>query len=163
MKGVPFRQGIPWLIILRQRFSKYVQKTSSRSSSTWELVRNAKSLVPPKTHWIRNSEGGPSWILKIIVLKGHTYGSAGQMSDNERQHDDICAAYLKYFMKHVWRPKSKAFLMKHSLIILMKMKRYFLYSIATEISLVRIGPLSYASLFFLQWPACHPVIDMFKN
>ena len=57
------------------RWSLWFSKVWSRSSNTWELVRNAKLSL--YNHWIRNSEGGPlksvfqqvlPWILMLAKV-----------------------------------------------------------------------------------------------
>lgn len=74
--------------------------------------------------------------------------SAGKVSGKERQYDHRCVAYLKHFMKRMWRPTSKAFSsVTHPLTALMKTKPYFLYSTAPKISRIGIGVVSYSACF----------------
>lgn len=67
----------------------------------WELVRNANSLV---LHLLNQKLWGwdPAKAEESLVLI-----TAGQTSGKEGQHGYMWMAYLKCFMNHVWRPKSR--------------------------------------------------------
>lgn len=158
-----FRQEIPGWLSWSSSPQSLVRRPAAAAALSENLLETQIPGVPPKTYGITNSEGWRPAKASESLSVGSTYNSAGQVSDKERPHDHRCVAYLKHFMKHVWRPKSKASSsMKHSLMHSWKWNYISPVLLLLKFPGVGRGLVSYSLCFILQCPACHLVTDPFK-